>query len=89
MSIIEDDGGAAIFAGTPWSEHCPGIFGATTPRNFSPCGTVVDTNALQLMSNVGCHFTYFNDVKPAILETLLVPFAIGGKTVGTYRAVHA
>jgi signal transduction histidine kinase/ActR/RegA family two-component response regulator len=87
VSIIEDDGGAGIFRWHALVGALSGHLWGTTPRNFSPCGTVVDTNALQLMSNIGCHFTYFNDVKPAILEALLVPFAIGGKTVGTIWVV--
>ncbi|MDB6089673.1 MAG: luxQ 1 [Gammaproteobacteria bacterium] len=87
ISIIEEEKGVAIFR---W--HA--LVGAlaehrweTTPRNFSPCGTVVDTNAIQLMSSIDRHFTYFAGVKPAILEALLVPFALHGKTVGTIWVV--
>jgi signal transduction histidine kinase/ActR/RegA family two-component response regulator len=87
ISIIEEDGGPGIFR---W--HA--LVGAlaehrweTTPRNFSPCGTVVDTNAIQLMSQVHRHFTYFAEVNPLILEALLVPFAVGGRTVGTIWVV--
>jgi len=87
VSIMEDDAGPGIFRWHALVGALSGHLWGTTPRNFSPCGTVVDTNALQLMTNIGRHFTYLNDVKPAILEALLVPFAIGGKTVGTIWVV--
>ena len=53
----------------------PHLWG-TTPREFSPCGTVVDRNELQLFSLPERHFTYFADVKPEIVEALLVPFSV-------------
>ena len=87
ISIIEADGSAGIFR---W--HA--LVGAlaehrweTTPRDFSPCGTVVDTNATQLMSKVYQHFTYFAAVEPLITEALLVPFNGANGPIGTIWVV--
>ena len=59
----------------------------TTPRCFSPCGTVVELDSAQLMIKPGRHFTYLNDVSPSIEEALLVPFHVNGKAVGTVWVV--
>ncbi|HEY1465014.1 MAG TPA: GAF domain-containing sensor histidine kinase [Terriglobales bacterium] len=62
-----------------WASHV----GGSMPRGFSPCGTVLDRNAAQLMSHPERHFAYFAAVTPWIEEVLLVPFYVGGKAVGT------
>ena len=59
----------------------------TTPREFSPCGTVLDRRCTMLMSYPERYFPYFAEVKPTIVEALLVPFDIGGKLIGTVWAV--
>src|ERR1700678_2343171 len=83
ISLLEEENGKKIFR---WhalaGEYAPHQWG-TTPRNFSPCGTVLDTNQVQLMSHLDRHFRYFADVKPSIAEALLVPFHAGGEAVGT------
>lgn len=57
--------------------------GGGTPREFGPCGTVLDRNAPQLMSHPERHFRYLEPLTPGIEEVLLVPFYIGGRAVGT------
>jgi GAF domain len=54
-----------------------------TPRDFGPCGTVLDRNAAQLCSHPEIDFPYFSDAKPPLDEILLVPFYIAGTAVGT------
>jgi PAS domain S-box-containing protein len=54
-----------------------------TPRDFGPCGTVLDRNAAQLCSHPEIDFPYFSDAKPPLEEILLVPFYIEGTAVGT------
>jgi PAS domain S-box-containing protein len=54
-----------------------------TPRDFGPCGTVLDRNAAQLCSHPEIDFPYFSDAKPPLDEILLVPFYIEGTAVGT------
>jgi signal transduction histidine kinase len=57
--------------------------GEGTPREFGPCGTVLDRNAPQLMARPERHFSYLEPLAPNIEEVLLVPFYIDGKAVGT------
>jgi signal transduction histidine kinase len=61
--------------------------GATLPRSFSPCGTTLDRDAIQLMSRPVRHFPYMNAWLPAIEETLLAPFRLNGKPLGTIWVV--
>jgi signal transduction histidine kinase len=83
LSLLEEEHGRKVFR---WhgaaGEYAPHLW-ATVPREFSPCGTVLDTNKMQLMSHLDRHFTYFADLQPHISEALLVPFHVGGKAIGT------
>ena len=83
LSLLEEENGQKIFR---WhgvaGKYAPYRWG-TTPREFSPCGTAVDTGKMQLMSHLDRHFTYFSTVQPRISEALLVPFHVGGQAVGT------
>ena len=58
-----------------WASHV----GGGTPRDFGPCGTVLDRNAPLLFSRPERHFTYLASVKPVIEEALLIPFYVDGK----------
>ena len=53
---------------------------------MSPCGTVVERNSIHLFSHLARHFKYFAEVKPSIVEALLVPFSFG-KSRGTIWVV--
>jgi transcriptional regulator with PAS, ATPase and Fis domain len=83
ISLLEEENGRKIFR---WhalaGQYAPHLYG-TTPREFSPCGTVLDTDAIQLMSDLDRHFTYFAQVEPRIAEALLIPFHVRGEAVGT------
>ena len=57
--------------------------GGGTPRNFGPCGTVLDRNTALLFSHPERDFPYFGEVKPLLEEGLLIPFYIDGEAVGT------
>jgi GAF domain-containing protein len=48
---------------------------------------VIDRNAVQLMHLPERHFLYFANVKPQIVEALLVPFSVRGQPVGTIWVV--
>jgi signal transduction histidine kinase len=81
ISLLESDGVRFYWpalAGV-WASHV----GGGMPRDFSPCGTVLDRNAAQLMSHPERHFAYFAAVTPWIEEVLLIPFYVGGKAIGT------
>ncbi len=66
-----------------WSPHV----GGGTPRDFGPCGTVLDRNASMMFSRPQRVFQYLSEVTPGIEEALLVPFKAGDETVGTVWAV--
>jgi len=87
ISLLEEENGRKIFR---WhgiaGQFAPHVWG-TTPREFSPCGTVLDTDRIQLMSRLDRHFTYFAQVEPRIAEALLIPFHVRGEAVGTIWVV--
>ncbi|MGC2331082.1 MAG: PAS domain S-box protein [Candidatus Acidiferrales bacterium] len=66
-----------------WKEH----IGGGTPRDFGPCGTVLDHDKTLLFKHVERVYTYFEPVKPLVEEALLAPFYVQGQAVGTVWAV--
>src|SRR6201981_2185562 len=66
-----------------WSPHV----GGGTPRNFGPCGDVLDQNRTLLFRHFERRYPYLLPVIPAAEECLLVPFYVGGKAVGTIWAI--
>ena len=66
-----------------WRPH----IGGGTPRDFGPCGDVLDRNAPQLFTHIERRYPYFLPVTPLVEECLLVPFHVAGKAVGTIWAV--
>src|SRR3984893_642095 len=54
-----------------------------TPRDFGPCGTVLDRNAAQVCSHPEVDFPYFGDVRPLLEEGLLIPFYVREQAAGT------
>jgi PAS domain S-box-containing protein len=62
-----------------WNPHV----GGGTPRNFGPCGDVLDQNRALLFTHFERRYPYLMPVNPAAEECLLVPFYVGGQAVGT------
>jgi CheY-like chemotaxis protein len=85
VSLIEEDGLASRWHAVEGALE-PRLWG-TMPRAFSPCGTVADRNELQLFSFPQRHFTYLEEVSPAIVEALLVPFPVEGRAAGALWVV--
>ena len=81
ISILEPDGKRFYWPAIAgrWAEH----LGGGTPRNFGPCGTVLDRNAALLFSHPERDFDYLAPVTPPAEEALLMPFFVHGKAVGT------
>jgi PAS domain S-box-containing protein len=69
-------------AGT-WNPHV----GGGTPRNFGPCGDVLDQNRTLLFKHFERRYPYLLPVIPAAEECLLVPFYVAGEAVGTIWAI--
>jgi signal transduction histidine kinase len=66
-----------------WRPH----IGGGTPRDFGPCGDVLDRNTALLFQHIERRYTYFEPVTPPVEEALLVPFHVEGKAVGTLWTV--
>ena len=66
-----------------WNPHV----GGGTPRNFGPCGDVLDQNCTLLFKHFERRYPYLLPVSPAAEECLLVPFYVAGKAVGTIWAI--
>jgi PAS domain S-box-containing protein len=54
-----------------------------TPRDFGPCGTVLDQNVPLICARPERDFPYWNEVKPVLDEGLLIPFYVNGEAIGT------
>ncbi|MGZ3386774.1 MAG: hybrid sensor histidine kinase/response regulator, partial [Isosphaeraceae bacterium] len=66
-----------------WTPH----IGGGTPRDFGPCGDVLDRDCPLLFTHPERRYAYFLPVTPPVEEGLLVPFYVGGKAVGTIWAI--
>src|SRR5215472_6706796 len=66
-----------------WNPHA----GGGTPRNFGPCGDVLDQNRTLLFRHFERRYPYLMPVSPAAEECLLVPFYVAGQAVGTIWAI--
>lgn len=81
MSLLAKDGRSfhwAAIAGA-WSPH----LGGGTPRDFGPCGDVLDHDGPLLFKHWELRYPYLTEATPLAEEGLLVPFYVGGKAVGT------
>lgn len=85
VSLLEPDGKRFYWPAVAgrWAEHV----GGGTPREYGPCGTVLDCNSALLFSHPELDFDYFAPVTPLVEEALLMPFYVGGKAVGTVWVV--
>jgi len=91
ISLLENDGppGSLSPGGDHFRWHAvagqwaPLVWNTTTPRDYGPCGTVLDRNMTLLFSNAHRYYTQFAGVYPLLVEGLLVPFHIDGQAVGT------
>jgi PAS domain S-box-containing protein len=87
LSLLEEGDNKANFhwraiAGQ-WTVHLNG----GTPRNFGPCGTVLDRNAAMVCSHPELDFPYWAPIRPVLEEGLLIPFHIRGEAAGTIWVV--
>ena len=87
VSLLEDSDQGKRFhwraiAGR-WSEFT----GGGTPRDFGPCGTVIDFNEPLLFSHPERDFPYIGEITPPVEDALLVPLHIRGQAAGTIWVV--
>jgi signal transduction histidine kinase/CheY-like chemotaxis protein len=86
-----DSAGISLLEGDVFRwEALAGVFAVfrsgTMPRDASPCGVCIDRNATQLMYLPDRCFPALL-TEPRFVETLLIPFHVHGKPVGTVWAV--
>ena len=62
-----------------WQSH----IGGSVPRDFGPCGDVLDHNAPLLFRRLERRYAYLQQATPPAEECLLIPFYVKGKAVGT------
>jgi len=72
----------AAIAGA-WRSHT----GGGTPRDFGPCGDVLDRNVPMLFTHWEQRYPYLSGATPLADEGLLAPFYVKGKAVGTIWAI--
>ena len=66
-----------------WQPH----IGGGTPRDFGPCGDVLDRGAPMLFTHWERRYPYLLSAMPLAEEGLLVPFYVEGRAVGTIWAI--
>jgi len=84
--LTKDDGGKRFYWPAIAGEWGPHV-GGGTPRDFGPCGDVLDQNRTLLFQHFERRYPYLLPVIPAAEECLLVPFYVYGKAVGTIWAI--
>jgi signal transduction histidine kinase len=85
LSLLTKDGNRfywAAIAGA-WRPH----IGGGTPRDFGPCGDVLDRNIPMLFTHWERRYPYLSMAIPLADEGLLVPFCVAGKAAGTIWAI--
>lgn len=86
ISLLDDvcpAGEAPCFRWLATSGAFAPLAGNTMPRNFSPCGSVLDVGHTLLMSDPVRHFEYINVLPVPVREVLLVPFYRNEVAIGT------
>jgi transcriptional regulator with GAF, ATPase, and Fis domain len=86
LSLLEIHHGQELFRWEAVAGRYAGYRNHTMPRNASPCGTTVDRNTSQLMYMAERVFPALK-ADPPVVEALLLPFSLKGKTVGTIWVV--
>jgi len=84
ISLVTEDGTRFYWPAISgvWKPH----LGGGTPRDFGPCGDVLDRDIPLLFKHFERRYTYFLPVTPPVEECLLAPFYVDGKPVGTIWA---
>jgi PAS domain S-box-containing protein len=83
LSLLTTDDGGKRFYWPAIAGQWKSYIGGGTPRDFGPCGDVLDRNTPLLFRHIERRYTYFQPVTPPVEECLLVPFYVEGKAVGT------
>jgi PAS domain S-box-containing protein len=83
ISLLEKLGQRSVFRWRATAGIFAPLVGSHLPREFSPCGAVLDREALLLMRRPARHYSYISGIADDVEEVLLVPFRGQGEIVGT------
>lgn len=85
ISLLTNDGQRFCWVAIAgrWSPH----LGGGTPRDFGPCGDVLDRDTPLLFTHWERRYPYLAAATPLAEEGLLVPFHVHGKAVGALWAI--
>src|SRR3984885_7322750 len=79
LSLYEENPAPGVFRWQYLRGALAPFNGATTPRDFSPCGITLDHNAPVLSLHPERVYNWIADAKIVVPEVLLVPLYLGGK----------
>jgi len=83
ISIYEPDAVPPVFRWAFLEGSLAAFNGATTPRNYSPCGITLDANRPTLARHAERYYSWISDVNIVVPEVLLVPLRRGDELLGT------
>jgi two-component sensor histidine kinase len=78
LSLYEENPFPGVFRWQYLRGSLAPFTGATTPRNFSPCGVTLDQNAPVLSLHPERVYSWIADANIVVPEVLLVPLYLGG-----------
>ena len=80
LSLFEENPSPGVFRWKCLRGSLAQFEGATTPRNFSPCGITLDQNRPVLTAYSERAYDWISNCKVVLPEVLLVPLYLGGNT---------
>ncbi len=83
VSLEDVDGAAQVFRWVATTGEFARYLSGTMPRDFSPCGTVVERGRTLVMRDPVRYYPYLGQLHAPIRMALLVPFARRGRFGGT------
>jgi len=83
ISIFEPDASPPGFRWAFLEGTLAAFNGATTPRDYSPCGITLDANRPTLSRHAERYYSWIADVNVVVPEVLLVPLRRGEELLGT------
>jgi PAS domain S-box-containing protein len=85
--LARDEAGHEVFRWNAVAGEFATNLGGSIGRNLSPCGVVLDRDAVLLFGYPERHYDYPVKMDPPIVEALLIPFHSAGRPVGTIWVV--
>ncbi len=82
ISLLQQTEDGPLFRWRAVAGRWSRFVGGTMPRDFSPCGIVLDQDCTLLLSHPERYFP-IEDMLPRVSEALLIPFHVADQPVGT------